>query len=62
MTIRASFLALTAGAVLTISGLGLNAQSISAAPANTGAKITLSHASAVTADDGTDGNDPWPKP
>jgi hypothetical protein len=62
MKIRASFLTLTTGALLTISGLGLNAQSLAASGSNTGAKITHSYASTATFHDGTDGNDPWPKP
>jgi hypothetical protein len=62
MNIRASFRTITAGAVLTISVLGTSTHAIaSAAPQGSGTKITAA-VTAVTADDGTDGSDPWPRP
>jgi hypothetical protein len=60
MKIRASFLTLTAGVVLTISGLGVSAHSTTSALGKSGAMITDAHSVAVTSDG--DGNDPWPKP
>lgn len=62
MNIRASFRTITAGAVLTISVLGMSTHAIaSAAPQGNGTKIAVA-VSTAPIHGATDGSDPWPKP